>query len=68
MKCQDLISRSMAVFCLRFPTTSIDAYSERGQEQNREVYDFKKERFFVFKCCFDLEMQNGLNCEIYDFE
>ena len=68
MKCQDLISRSMAVFCLRFPTTSVDAYSEGGQEQYREIYDFKQERCFVLKWCFALEMHNEHNCEIYDFE
>ena len=66
--CQDLISCSMAVFCLRFPTTRIDAYSECGQEQYREIYDFKQERCFVLKCCFALEMHNEHNCEIYDFK
>ena len=35
------------MFCLRFPTTSNDAYSKCGKEQNREIYDFEQD-----SCCF----------------
>ena len=46
-----IISHSRLLFCLGFPTTSVDACSKCGKEQNGEIYDFE--------CCFLLNWRSA---------